>query len=301
MLKTSYEEIVDVQAIGQTQNTRNLNDLLPFASAENLSPAENDPEQNLLVIIDMQNDFMENGSLGVPGSHGDVERLTRFMYKNMAKISQIAMTLDTHIPHQIFFPCWWVDQDGNNPPPFTPITKEDLVNGKWRPVYFPADSVDYVEGLKKAGNMDLFIWTYHCIQGTFGCTLENQLSNMIYFHAVAKKSTPICIVKGTDPLSEMYGIIKPEYDKRNYVNLDFLNLFEKYHKIIIAGEAASHCVLRSIQQFLEYYSNRPDILRKFVILEDCMSDIPGFDSKSEYGKLKKENQISIVKSVDLVL
>ena len=63
MLKTSYEEIVDVQAIGQTQNTRNLNDLLPLASAENLSPAENDPEQNLLVIIDMQNDFMENGSL----------------------------------------------------------------------------------------------------------------------------------------------------------------------------------------------------------------------------------------------
>ena len=59
--------------------------------------------------------------------------------------------------------------------------------------------------------------------------------------------------------------------------------------------------MRSIQQFLEYYSNRPDILRKFVILEDCMSDIPGFDSKSEYGKLKKENQISIVKSVDLVL
>ena len=51
----------------------------------------------------------------------------------------------------------------------------------------PADSVDYVEGLKKAGNMDLFIWTYHCIQGTFGCTLENQLSNMIYFHAVEKE------------------------------------------------------------------------------------------------------------------
>lgn len=301
MLKTPFAGIVDVGAIGQAQNTRDLNTILPLASAENLSPGAADGEQNLLVIIDMQNDFMEKGSLGVPGSHGDVENLTWFMYNNMNKISRVALTLDTHTPQQIFFPCWWVDRDGNNPPPFTPITKEDVDSGKWRPVYYPADSVDYVDGLRKAGNMDLFIWTYHCMQGTFGCSLENQLSNMVYFHAVAKKSTPISIVKGTDPLSEMYGVIKPEYDKKNYVNTDFLDLFEKYHKIIIAGEAASHCVLRSVQQFLECCPNRPDILQKIFILEDCMSDIPGFDSKKEYERLKTKSNISIVKSVDLTL
>jgi len=306
-LKTSYEEIVDVQAIGEKENTRDFNEVMALAGKENLQPASKNVEQILVVGIDVQKDFMEKGSLPVPNSHKDVENFTRFIYNNLDKITKIAVSIDTHIPHQIFHSCWWVDADGNNAPPYTLITIDDLDNGEWFPVIDPVKSRNYVEGLKKNSQKDLMIWTYHCIQGTDGCSLENQFANMVYFHEVAKKSVPLRLVKGYDPYSEMYGVIKPEFDTKNFINIDFLNALEKFDKIIVAGEAKSHCVLESIRQILEHYKDRQDITKKVFILEDCMSSVqsPFVDfekiSQDTFNQFKKQYKINIVKSTDLTL
>jgi nicotinamidase-related amidase len=303
MLRTAYEEIVDVNAIGEKENTRDLNQILMLAGKEQLQPFSKNSEQVLVIGIDVQKDFMEKGSLAVPNSHGDVERFTRWIYNNLDNISKIAVSIDTHIPHQIFHPCWWIDKNGVNPPPFTPITLDDLDNGNWLAVIDPVKSRRYVEGLKKAGNKDLFIWTYHCIQGTEGCALENQFANIVYFWEVAKKSVPLRLVKGQDPYSEMYGIIKPEFDEKGYINTGFLNAIEKYDKVVIGGEASSHCVMESIRQILDYYNNRIDVTSKIYILEDCMSVIPGFEkiTSDTFEQFKKKNKINIVKSTDLTL
>jgi nicotinamidase-related amidase len=126
---------------------------------------------------------------------------------------------------------------------------------------------------------------------------------MVYFHSVAKKAVTQRLVKGMDPLSEMYGIIKPEYDTNNYINLDFLNKLESYDKIVVAGEAKSHCVLESIKQILEYHASRPEITKKIYILEDCMSPIPGFEDVTEktFEDFKKTYHVNIVKSTDNIL
>lgn len=303
MLKTSFEEIVDVNAIGDTTSTRNLNEILNLANKETLSPASTNAEQVMVIGIDVQQDFMDNGALGVPGAHKDVERFTRFIYNNLDKISQITASIDTHNPMQIFHPCWWIDNDGNNPAPYTAITLADLDAGKWMPVIQPRASRQYVENLEKLAKKTLVIWTYHCLQGTTGHALENQFANMIYFHSVAKKTILQRLVKGQDPMTEMYGIIKAEYDVKNYVNIDFLNKLEKFDKIVIGGEAKSHCVLESIRQILEHYATRPDITSKVYVLEDCMSNIPGFEQATDeaFAAFKKQYKINIVKSTDLVL
>lgn len=44
-----------------------------------------------------------------------------------------------------------------------------------------------------------------------------------------------------------------------------------YDEIWLAGEARSHCVANTLKQMFDY----PEIVRRLVILEDCMSDIPG--------------------------
>jgi nicotinamidase-related amidase len=126
---------------------------------------------------------------------------------------------------------------------------------------------------------------------------------MIYFHSVAKKSVVKRLVKGTDPLSEMYGIIKPEYDIHGYVNIEFLNQIENYDKIVIAGEAKSHCVLETIKQILEHFSNRPEITKKIYILEDCMSCIPGYEQATEdaFNNFVSVYGVNIVKSTDNIL
>lgn len=302
-MKTPYNEIVSVNDIGSQINPISLNDILKKANEENLAPAAKNKERVLFLGIDVQQDFMDNGALGVPGAHGDVERMTQFIYNNMDKIANIAVSIDTHTPHQIFHPCWWIDENGNNPAPGTPISLVDLGSGKFRPVINPKKSREYVEHLEKYGKKTLVVWSYHCLQGTSGAALENQFANMVYFHSVAKKAVTQRLVKGMDPLSEMYGIIRPEYDTDNYINIEFLNKLEEYDKIVIAGEAKSHCVLESIKQILEYYANNPEITRKVYILEDCMSSIPSFETVTEqtFNDFKKKYHVNIVKSTDDIL
>ncbi len=302
-MNTRYEEIVNVGAIGKAENPISLNEILKKANDEQLTPSKQNKERVLLIGIDVQQDFMDGGALGVLGAHGDVERMTRFIYNNMDKISNIAVSIDTHTPHQIFHPCWWIDENGNNPAPYTSITLADLDSGKWRAVINPRSSRDYVEHLEKDGKKTLVVWSYHCIQGTTGCALENQFANMIYFHSVAKKSVMQRLVKGQDPLSEMYGVIKPEYDTNGYINLDFLNKLEKFDKVIIGGEAKSHCVMESIKQILEHYENRPEVTEKIYILDDCMSIIPGFEDATAqaFADFKAKYHVNLVNSTDNIL
>ena len=298
-MNTQYNEIVNVNSIGKTDNPISLNEILRLANNEKLTPAHQNNEKVLFLAIDVQQDFMDNGALGVPGAHGDVERMTHFIYDNMDKITNIAVSIDTHTPHQIFHPCWWIDEDGNNPGPATPITLADLDAGKWRAVINPSKSRDYVEHLEKDGKKTLVVWPYHCIQGTTGCALENQFANMVYFHSVAKKTVVQRLVKGQDPLSEMYEIIKPEYDTKNYINLDFLNKMESYDKIVICGEARDFCVYESLKQMLAHYTNNTEVLKKVYVLEDCMSAIGApADVDKMYADLQSQYKFNIVNSTE---
>ena len=298
-MKTQYNEIVNVNSIGKAENPILMNDILRMANEEQLTPAAQNKERVLFLAIDVQQDFMDNGALGVPGAHGDVERITQFIYNNMDKIANIAVSIDTHTPHQIFHPCWWIDENGNNPAPYTAITLADLDSGKWRAVINPSASRDYVEHLEKDGKKTLVVWSYHCLQGTTGAALENQFANMVYFHSVAKKAVTQRLVKGQDPMSEMYGIIKPEYDTKNYINIDFLNKLEKYDKIVICGEARDFCVYESLKQMLDYYKDNTTVLQKVYILEDCMSAIGNpADVDNMYADLQKQYKFNIVKSTE---
>ncbi|RFU60582.1 cysteine hydrolase family protein [Peribacillus glennii] len=296
-MKASFESIVDVTAIGG-QNSAKIHELLTLASKEELVQSVQDTDRVLFLGIDFQNDFMENGGLAVPNSHQDVANVTRFIYDNMERITTIAVSIDTHEPQQIFHPSWWVDLSGHNPEPLTIISAEDVDNGKWKPVEHYEVSKDYVHNLEKLGKKQLCIWPYHCLQGTNGAALESQFSNMIHFHSIARKSKLQKIVKGLDPLSEMYGIIKAEYDRSDYCNHEFLQSLKGYDKIIIAGEAKSHCVLESVKQIAEHYAKDREITSRIFLLEDCMSPITGFEESTneEFKQLQIQYGINIVSS-----
>ena len=302
-MKTTYMEIVNGNYIGSVENPVDLNEILKKADKEGLEPSLKDKERVLFLGIDVQQDFMDHGALGVAGAQKDVERMTRFIYDNIEKISNIAVSMDTHTPHQIFHPCWWIDENGEHPAPYTVITLKDLDEGRWRAVINPQASREYVKHLEQDAKKALCIWTYHCMQGTTGAALENQCANMIYFHSVARKAVVQRLVKGQDPMSEMYGIIRPEYDTKGYMNLEFLNKLGRFDKVLIAGEAKSHCVLESIKQILEYYETRPEVTEKVYVLEDCMSSISGYEDMANqmFEDFRKRYRIHLVKSTDGIL
>lgn len=299
IMKTSFEEIVNVDEIGK-QSGKNLHDILALAKRETVKPASEDQEKVLFLGIDIQNDFMEQGALGVPGAKQDIANATKFIYRNLEKITDIMVSLDTHEPMQIFHPAWWVDENGNHPEPYTIISAEDVQARKWKAVNHQEESLDYVINLEKQGKKQLCIWPYHCIEGSFGHALEGQFTNMIYFHSVARKANVKRIVKGLVPFTEMYGIFRPEYSKEDYHNRELLKEVASYDKIFIAGEAKSHCVLESVIQLLQYFEENQMSGEKIHILEDCTSSIPGFEDNTEklFQELVGQYGIQIVQSTD---
>ena len=302
-MKTSYEQIVDVNRIGE-HGVVDMNAIFEMAEKERFSASIDDSPKRLLLCIDVQKDFIEGGALAVPGSIGDVERITRFIYNNMAGISRIMCSLDTHIAHQIFHPCWWINEAGEHPAPYTIITYDDVVKNHWRPIVGEIKySLQYLKELERvgAGKKQLCIWPYHCINGTDGFTLENEFAKMVYFHSVARKSVNRMINKGNDPYSEMYGIIKPEFSQENFINTPVLTAIEKYNEIYVVGEAASHCLMESVKQIAEYFANRPDVTQKITVLEDCTSPITGYeaDTAAAFDGFKSTYGIKFAKSTDI--
>ncbi|MCA9933905.1 MAG: hypothetical protein H6662_03565 [Ardenticatenaceae bacterium] len=248
------------------------------AKAANLTPASQDKENIHLVIIDMQIDFCHNGgSLNVPGSVGDIQRLIEFIYRHADRITNITCSLDSHLPHQIFHPAWWADENGNHPAPFTLITYEDIKAGKWRPLVDPVWSTKYVKQLEEGAKKVLTIWPYHVMIGSVGNALDPELFSAILWHSLARKTQPTWLTKGTVPQTEHYSIIQPEIPVANHPlggkNKPFLDTLSAADVILIAGEAESHCVLETVEDLVEDFGNKPQQLQKIYFLRDCTSPV----------------------------
>lgn len=308
-LKTNYEEIVNPSTFGSITEPTNNGKIVELARKEKLKPASENNERVLLINIDNQKDFMPNGALGVPGADKDVERLCQWIYRNIDGISTIISSLDTHQPFQVFFKSCWADANGNPPSDGTMITEADIASGKWHVCSLDPNWVsEYIDHLEKDGKRILTIWPEHCIKGTSGAAMESNLANMIYFHSVCKKVINPMIQKGTDPYSEMYGIIKPEWSRKNLINQDILNAVERHDKIFLAGEAASHCLLETGRQILENFENRPDITKRITILRDCTSPVvipggPDFAKMAEdaFREFETKYGITVANSTDITL
>lgn len=79
-MKTSYSEIVNENYIGKTENPIPMNEILKKANEEKLEPSSSSLEKVLFLGIDVQQDFMDNGALGVSGAHEDVARMTKVSF-----------------------------------------------------------------------------------------------------------------------------------------------------------------------------------------------------------------------------
>lgn len=143
------------------------------------------------------------------------------------------------------------------------------------------------------------ILPYHCLKGTTGNALENQLANMLHFYSITKNSIVDFIIKGENLETEQHGIYKPEYSEDENTASNYLFQIEEYDKIIIAGEAKDYCVLESLIQIIDFYKDfLPDVLKRIYILEDCMSSIDPLNKEvdNKYKEFVDKYGINIVNS-----
>ncbi len=253
------------------------------------------------LIIDAQYDFCHPaGTLYVPGAQEDIQRLSQLISQNTHKIDAIYATLDTHPVNDISHPSFWKDAAGNVPAPFTLITAADVQAGKWVPQFEAEKVLSYLQKLEAQGEFTHCIWPEHCLHGSRGAALDDSLLEALRQFAHTGKEYHT-IEKGTHPLTEHFGIFQAQIPIENapvtQLNAQFINDLLHYDRIYLCGEAKSHCVATSLKQVMHY---APVLAQKFVIIEDVMSDVPGFSALGDpiYAAAKQAG-IPFVKSTDI--
>jgi nicotinamidase-related amidase len=240
-----------------------------WAREHGLQPARDDGPRIGLLAVDTQNTFCTPGfELFVPGAPDDSRRLCEFIYRNLAIITQIVPTLDTHQAMQVFHAAWLVDEWGVHPPPYTVISANDVKGGIWLAAN-PDEQESlraYVEALEERGRFQLTIWPYHAMVGGIGHALVAAVEEAIFFHGIARDSAPAVQIKGDDPHTEHYSALGPEVG--GHRNEHLVDLLRSFDMILIAGQAKSHCVAWTLGDLLE------DLPAESIyLLEDCTSPV----------------------------
>jgi nicotinamidase-related amidase len=261
-------------------------------------PSEDDP-RIVVLLVDCQNTFCIPGyELFVAGRSGrgavdDNARLCRFIYRNLGAITEITATLDTHTALQIFHPVFWVDAAGKHPVGGqTEITLADVEERRWEPNPAVADSlaggdVDWLRRYARhyvrrvtEGRYPLMIWPYHALLGSIGHALVSAVDEAVFFHSIARQTAARFEVKGDTPLTENYSVLSPEVtlgpanERIASPNLALFDHLVSFDAVIVAGQAASHCVAWTLHDLLTAIQARdPELADKIYILEDCMSSV----------------------------
>jgi nicotinamidase-related amidase len=233
-------------------------------------------KKNALLIIDPQYDFCDPaGALYVKGADRDMELLAGWIKANRKMIDHIAVTMDSHPVNDISHPSFWQDNQGNFPPPFTPITLQDIRSGRWMPRYFSEEAERYVEELERQGEFGHFIWPYHCLTGSAGASIYGPVMDVLIDWSADGKQYQ-AIIKGTNPLTEHFGVFRANIpipgSPETELNRSLIDGLMQYENVFLAGEARSHCVANSMKQAMD---EAPGLVKKFIVLEDCMSDVEG--------------------------
>ncbi|BAY33169.1 hypothetical protein NIES2107_50640 [Nostoc carneum NIES-2107] len=281
-----------------------------WAQQHNIPPAASDKRRICLLLIDVQNTFcIPEFELFVGGKSGmgaveDNQRVCEFIYRNLGLITTITPTLDTHTATQIFHPIFWVNSAGEHPiPAATNITLQDVEQGIWQVNPAVAYSITrgnyellekqayhYVKQLSQDGKYPLTVWPYHSMLGGIGHALVSSVEEAIFFHCIARQSQTQFEIKGENPLTENYSILRPEvligFDQNPLAqkNTKLIQQLLEFDAVIIGGQAKSHCVAWTIDDLLtEIQQVDATLSKKVYLLEDCTSPVvvPGIVDYTE--------------------
>jgi nicotinamidase-related amidase len=304
-----------------------------WAQQYQIPSARTDRTRICLLAIDVQNTFcIPDFELFVGGQSGmgaveDNRRLCEFIYRNLGVLTEITPTMDTHTAMQIFHPIFWVNQVGEHPTPAaTMISLAEVQQGIWQVnpevAYSLTDgdydalqqhALHYVQQLSDNGKYPLTVWPYHSMLGGIGHALVSAVEEAMFFHCMARNSQTRFEVKGSNPLTENYSILRPEVltgtngQAIAQKNAALIEKLLKFDAVIIAGQAKSHCVAWTIADLLtEVEAIEPSLARKVYLLEDCTSPVvvPGvvdFTEQADAAFQKFANAgMHLVRSTDAI-
>lgn len=289
------DRVASVWRIPYEERARQARD---WARLHKLEPASVDSTKTWFLLIDVQNTFcIPDFELYVGGRSGrgavqDNTRLSRFIYRNLGAITHISATMDTHQAMQVFHAIFFVGRDGNHPAPYTDIHASALREGTWTfnpalagefgiaPDYGQQMMLHYAEELEKKGKYALTVWPYHAMLGGIGHALVSSVEEALFFHSIARTTQYEVEIKGDKPFTENYSVVGPEVltgpmgETLGAHNPKFIEQLRQYDRLIVAGQAKSHCVAWTMQDLLDDINAvDPSLAGKVHLLEDCTSPV----------------------------
>lgn len=280
-------------------------------------------QTTLLMIVDGQNDFMDDGCLPIPGAYADVRRLISLLYREGDKLTTIALSGDQHPPLAIYFPIWWVAgkdftdsvtghnyRQGEHPLPYTEITQDAIDDERWRALIDVAWSHDYPRKLAATGKKPLMVWPRHCEANTHGANIVPSLYEAVMVHSFSRFANPFFIWKGDKAKSEHYSPLELEVEIPGFTSLNtrFLKLMMGHDRTLVAGWASSHCELAFMETLVRYFAvTDPEVLKRVVFLEDCTSPVqhPTINfrklAEDRVAEMHRDYGIQIAKSTEIAL
>jgi nicotinamidase-related amidase len=133
--------------------------------------------------------------------------------------------------------------------------------------------------------------------GGTGHALVSAVEEAVFFHAVAREISPAFQIKGDDPRTEAYSALGPEVGgAKNHALVKLLGSFDR---VLVAGQAKSHCVAWTVEDLLEEVP-----AERLYLLEDCMSpvvvpDVVDFTAEADAAVTRfAERGVRIIRSTE---
>ncbi|MCY4746338.1 cysteine hydrolase [Pelomonas sp. UHG3] len=253
-----------------------------------------------LLLIDPQNDFCDlpeywlprspvsgellRPALPVAGAHADMLRAAALVQRLGGTLGAITLTLDSHHRIDVAHPGFWVDAATCQAPgAFTPITAAQVRAGAYRPrdAAVLGRVLAYLDALEATGRYTLMVWPVHCQMGSWGHGVHAGLQAALDAWADSAGRSVEIVTKGENPWTEHYSALQAEVpdvaDERTLLNQPLLAALDRADRVLIAGEAGSHCVRATVEHLAAHLPSRQ--LNKLVLLTDCISPVTGFEAQ----------------------
>ncbi|KAF4319494.1 hypothetical protein BBO99_00005624 [Phytophthora kernoviae] len=238
-----------------------------------------------ILVIDQQVSFHPGGSLAIPTANEDAARIAAFIGNHTSELSQIVLTLDSHQRYHIAHGIFWTNKAGESPAPFTSISSQDIKNGVWKPR--DPTLLDYVlaytQSLEASAKFSLTIWPEHCVMGTPGHNIVPDVMAAALEWTKQSRKPIQYVMKGSNPFTEHYSALKAEYelsyDPSTSLNTALISSLQRASKIVIVGEALSHCVNYTVRDLVANWPKKR--VSDLIILTDCSSPVPGFEEAAK--------------------
>jgi nicotinamidase/pyrazinamidase len=253
-----------------------------------------------LLLIDPQNDFCDlpadwlphsplsgdfiRPALPVTGAHADLQRAASLVRRLGSRLDAITVTLDSHHRIDIAHPGFWLTATTSQAPgPFTAITAAQVRAG----AYAPRDAsrldrtLAYLDALEATGRYTLMVWPVHCQMGSWGHGVHAGLQAALDAWSDAQGRSVAIVTKGENPWTEHYSALQAEVpdttDQRTALNQALLAELDRFDRVLIAGEAGSHCVRATVEHLAAHLPSQQ--VSKLVLLTDCISPVVGFEAQ----------------------